>query len=241
MDSDPEIDPIDFNENSLDDLVETIYEQFQAFYQRKALQITDALMPQIQDVYEKQPEKYKRILIPFSDGRSQPLAITAEIVQAVRTKGKSIITDIEKAVTLAIIDENWKEHLRSMDELKESSQSASFEQKDPLVVYKMEAYNLFEELIYKINDDTVSYLSKGSLVLSDGRSLEQAREQKRSNTRLRTNANERTQTQEAARAAAEGVSRPSKPQTIVRTEEKVGRNDPCPCGSGKKYKKCHGR
>ena len=103
-----------------------------------------------------------------------------------------------------------------MDELKESSQSASFEQKDPLVVYKMEAYNLFEELIYEINDDSVAYLSKGSLVFRDGSTLEQVRERKRTNPKLRTNAQERTQTQEAARAAGESVSRPSKPQTIVR-------------------------
>ncbi len=238
---DPKIDPIDFKENPLDDLVETIYEQFQAFYSRKGNHIAEALMPQIKHVYEKQPQQYKRILIPFSDGRSQPLAITAEIEEAVKTNGKSIVTDIEKAVTLAIIDEKWKEHLRSMDELKESVQAASFEQKDPLVVYKMEAYNLFENLIYEINEDTVAYLSKGSLALPDGRSLEQARERKTNTSKLRTNAQERSQDQEAARAAAEGVSRRSKPQTVVRKEKKVGRNDPCPCGSGKKYKHCHGK
>ena len=125
-----------------------------------------------------------------------------------------------------------------MDELKESVQAASFEQKDPLVVYKMEAYNLFEGLVYDINEEVTSYLSKGTLIFSDGRSLEEAREQRTDLSKTQTNRTE----EEAARAAAEGVSRrKSKPQTFKRQEKKVGRNDPCPCGSGKKFKHCHGR
>ena len=148
-----------------------------------------------------------------------------------------LFNDIEKAVTLAIIDEKWKEHLRSMDELKESVQAASFEQKDPLVVYKMEAFNLFEELIFTINQSVTAYLAKGSL--QDNRSVQQAREQKTDTSKMRTH---RTGEEEAARAAAEGVSQNrSKPSTFKRSDKKVGRNDPCPCGSGKKFKQCHGR
>ena len=125
-----------------------------------------------------------------------------------------------------------------MDELKESVQAASFEQKDPLVVYKMEAYNLFEQLIYEINESVTSYLSKGTLMLSDGRSLEEARTQRTDMSKMKTNMNE----EGARKAAAEGVSRKrSKPETFKRNEKKVGRNDPCPCGSGKKYKHCHGK
>jgi preprotein translocase subunit SecA len=200
--------------------------------------VSETLMPEIQRVHDTQGH-YKRILIPFSDGRERPLAITADIARAVESSGRTITRDIEKAVTLSIIDDKWKEHLRSMDELKESSQAASFEQKDPLVVYKMEAYNLFENLIHQINQDVTSYLAKGTLVLPDGRSLEEAREQRTDMSKVRTN---RTPEEQAARAAAEGVSRRrSKPQTVVRQEKKVGRNDPCPCGSGKKYKHCHGR
>jgi len=234
---DPQMDAIDFQEGPADEILQRFQQQFDEHYGRKMSQITDALLPHIKDVYENQGQQYKRILIPFTDGRANPLAITAEIAEAVKTNGRSIRRDIEKVVSLSIIDERWKEHLRSMDELKDSVQAASFEQKDPLVIYKMEAYNLFEQLIFEINEDVTSYLSKGTLVFADGRTLEEAREQRTDMSRVRTNRSE-----DQARAAAEAVSRrQAKPQTIKRTEKKIGRNDPCPCGSGKKYKQCHGR
>lgn len=234
---DAQMDAVDFKEGKLDDITNQFYEQFMVFYDRKFSQITDALMPQIKDVHEKQSHKYKRILLPFTDGSSHPLAVTADIETAVKSNGTSVVRDIEKAVTLSIIDEKWKEHLRSMDELKESVQAASFEQKDPLVVYKMEAFNLFEQLIYVINQTVTAYLAKGSLY--DNRTVQQAREQKTDTSKMRTH---RTGEEEAARAAAEGVSQNrAKPSTFKRSDKKVGRNDPCPCGSGKKYKQCHGR
>jgi preprotein translocase subunit SecA len=234
---DPKVEAVDFQEAPVDEVVEQYYRQFDEFYHRKMDQIAELLMPRIREVHETHPQ-YKRIIIPYTDGRTNPLPITADIGEAVETNGKSISRDIEKAVTLAIIDEKWKEHLRSMDELKESVQAASFEQKDPLVIYKMEAYNLFEQLIYLINEDTTSYLSSGTIVFADGSTLEQAREQRTDLSRVKTN---RSAEEMAARRAAEGVSRRSKPETFKRTEKKIGRNDPCPCGSGKKYKHCHGR
>ncbi len=235
---DPQISETDFSENPEEEVVALFESQFYDYYRQKGEQISQALLPQIQHVFETKGNQYKRILIPFSDGSAQPLAITADIEEAVSTNGKSIGTDIEKAVTLAIIDVKWKEHLRSMDELKDASQAASFEQKDPLVVYKMEAYNLFEQLIYEINESVTSYLSKGTLVFADGRSLEQAREERTDMSKTQTNRSEEA----ARRAAAQSAGRRrSKPETIVRSEKKVGRNDPCPCGSGKKYKHCHGR
>ena len=234
---DPEMDAIDFIEGNENEVIDRFYEQFQTFYDRKNEQIAHMLLPQIKHVYEHQGQQYKRILIPFTDGRTNPMAITANIEHAVESEGDSIVRDIEKAVTLAIIDNKWKEHLRAMDELKESVQAASFEQKDPLVIYKMEAYNLFEQLIYDINQEVTSYLSKGTIMLPDGRSLEQAREERTDLSKVRTSRSE-----DPGRAAAQAVSRKqSKPETFQRSEKKVGRNDPCPCGSGKKYKHCHGR
>ncbi|MCB0563378.1 MAG: preprotein translocase subunit SecA [Phaeodactylibacter sp.] len=233
---DPQIDAIDFQEGPEEEVISRYQEQFEAYYARKMNQITEALLPHIRDVHENQGQQYKRILIPFTDGRSNPMAITAEIAEAVKSNGRSIRRDIEKAVTLSIIDDKWKEHLRSMDELKDSVQAASFEQKDPLVIYKMEAYNLFEQLIFDINEEVTAYLSKGTIVFADGRTLEEAREQRTDMSKVQTNRSE-----EQARAAAEGVSRRSRPQTFKRVEKKVGRNDLCPCGSGKKYKHCHGR
>jgi preprotein translocase subunit SecA len=125
-----------------------------------------------------------------------------------------------------------------MDELKESVQAASFEQKDPLVIYKMEAYELFERLIYNINEDVSAYLMKGRLVFGANEELQEAKQEKTDLTKVRMSREE-----QAMRAAAVGVSQqqPSKPETFKRDEKKVGRNEPCPCGSGKKYKHCHGK
>ncbi len=235
---DPHFDAADFQQADQEEIVQRFYQQFDEYYKRKETHLVELLMPQITNVFETQGNQYKRILIPFTDGSSHPLPVTANIERAVKTKGKSIMRDIEKAVTLAIIDEKWKEHLRAMDELKESVQSASFEQKDPLVIYKMEAYNLFEDFIYRINEQVTSYLSKGTLIFADGRTLEQVREERTDMSKVSTN---RSAEEVAQRRAAEGVSRRAKVETVVREGDKIGRNDPCPCGSGKKYKHCHGR
>ncbi|MCP3930384.1 MAG: preprotein translocase subunit SecA [Bacteroidetes bacterium] len=233
---DPNIDAIDFKEGDANEIAARYQEQVMEFYNRKNEAIVEVIYPIIKDVYENEGHRYKKIALPFTDGRKNPLPIAADIKLAVNTNGKSIVSDIEKELTLALIDDAWKEHLRSMDELKESVQAASFEQKDPLVVYKMEAYELFEQLIHTINHNVSSYLLKGTLVFRDGTTLEEAKARRTDMSRVRTNKDA-----EAARAAAEGVSKKSKPQTFKRTEKKLGRNDPCPCGSGKKYKQCHGR
>ncbi|MEN0049275.1 MAG: preprotein translocase subunit SecA [Bacteroidota bacterium] len=240
---DPKMDPIDFKENPSDEVIERYQSQVMEQYERKINDIIELLMPRIIEVKENEGNRYKRIVVPFTDGRQQPLAITANIDEAVETKGKSIKGDIEKTVALAIIDNEWKEHLRAMDELKEAVQAASFEQKDPLVVYKMEAYKLFEDLVFEINNKVTSYLLQGTLIFSDGQTLEQVKAQRRNNDlgKMRTNRTGETRERAAARAAAEGVSRRRKPETFKRTDKKIGRNDPCPCGSGKKYKQCHGR
>ncbi|GAB5551820.1 MAG: preprotein translocase subunit SecA [Saprospiraceae bacterium] len=238
---DPSIGKAEYEGMPTSELIETFYHEFETYYNRKGEQISELLLPQIKNIFENQGHRYKRLLIPFTDGRQKPYNVTAELEDAVKSEGKTIVRDIEKAVTLTIIDEKWKEHLRSMDELKDSSQSASFEQKDPLVVYKMEAYNLFEQLVYEVNEDVTSYLSKGTLIFADGTTLEQAREARTDMSRTSTNKEQEAENQARRRAAASAGGGRSKPQTIKRTEKKVGRNDPCPCGSGKKYKKCHGK
>ena len=128
-----------------------------------------------------------------------------------------------------------------MDELKESVQSASFEQKDPLVIYKMEAYKLFENLVMDINAEVSSYLAKGTLVFSDGTTLEQAREMRSVSNKTKTNKDREQEELARRKAAMEANQGGIKVETIRRQEPKIGRNDPCPCGSGKKYKNCHGR
>ncbi len=230
----------DFNENrDVNALADRLLEEFQSFYQRKMLVLVDRVMPTIRRVQEEQPGRYKRIIVPFTDGSTHPLTITADIEKALETNGRSIIADIEQTVTLAIIDEHWKEHLRSMDELKTSTSLASFEQKDPLVVYKMEAYKLFEGLVRTINEKTTAYLAKGDLVLQAPEDVQEARAPRRVET-TKTTTN-RSQEEQAARRAAEGVSKRQKVETFQREGAKTKRNDPCPCGSGKKFKHCHGK
>ncbi|MFZ4427007.1 MAG: preprotein translocase subunit SecA [Saprospiraceae bacterium] len=238
---DPDLDPAFFREAPVKEVAEAFLKEFRDFYQRKSLHIAELLYPQIEEVHRTQGHIYKRILIPFTDGRKNPYIVTAEIADAVKSKGKSIMQDVERAVMLALIDEKWKEHLRAMDELKDSVQAASFEQRDPLVIYKVEAFNLFEKLIMEINEEVTSYLAKGTLVFADGTTLEQAREQRTDMTRTSTNRQREEEENARRRAAAQAGQPMSKVQTIRNAEPKIGRNDPCPCGSGKKYKQCHGK
>jgi len=234
---DPKMTSSEFETGSVDSAIQQYQEEFLDFYERKSQAIREILMPVIEDVHANQ-NHYKLIAVPFTDGRSNPLPIAAAIQPAIESQGGTVMMDIEKAVTLALIDDSWKEHLRSMDELKDSVQSASFEQKDPLVVYKLEAFNLFEHLVGKVNEEVTSYLSKGTLVFPRNKPLEEAKQQETDFSKTQTN--ERSE-DVAAKKAAEGAGQRQKPVTFKREVKKVGRNEPCPCGSGKKFKQCHGK
>ncbi len=235
----------EFESGNIENLIVPYQNQVLQQYNAKAEQIRQVLLPICKQVYENEGHRYKRIAIPYTDGRTQPLHIAAELENAVNTNGDSIMRDIEKTITLALLDDAWKDHLRSMDELRTTVQAAQFKQKDPLVEYKIEAYEYFERFISGINRDVVSYLMKGGLQFrSEEKTLEQAREQKTDLSKIQTNkadAEGGTDTQRRARSAAEGVSQRQQVETVRREGKKVGRNDLCPCGSGKKYKKCHGR
>ncbi len=238
MSLDPSITEDEYNSQNENTLLGRLINEVNTAYRYKGDQINKVLLPVIKQVEENEGHRYKRIAVPFHDGRPKQLSISANLKEAIASEGKSIMTDIEKAVTLALIDENWKEHLRSMDELKDSVQSASFEQKDPLVIYKMEAYKLFEQLIYKVNKDVVSYLMNSRIHISgQNGELKEAKEQKTDLSKVRMSRSEQAMKQAAANAGRER----QKVETFVRTEKKVGRNEPCPCGSGKKYKQCHGK
>lgn len=235
---DPEVNAQQFASWNADQLFTSLDRQAMELYERKKEAIKNLFLPIVQNVHQNQGNRYKRILVPFQDGSLHPLTVTAELETAVKSEGASIASDIEKTVTLALIDDAWIEHLRSMDELKDSVQSASFEQKDPLVIYKMEAFKLFEALIYRINKEVVSYLMRGQLVLHQGEEVREAKEVKTDLTKMQTNKEE-----EAMKSAAQNAGGGQERQiveTIKRQEPKIGRNDLCPCGSGKKYKNCHG-
>ncbi len=228
----PNFSAANFNEDSAENLVNEFTEQVLEGYERKKSFIVQNVMPVIERVYKEEGHQFKNIAIPFSDGQ-KTLQSVANLEKAIETKGKSIIENIEKSISLALVDNAWKEHLRAMDELKESTQAASFEQKDPLVIYKMEAYGLFKELVGAINQDVTSFLYRGNIPLGGEQDVREARTQRTDMSKLSSNRD--------AKAAAAAAGRRRKQETFKRSEKKVGRNDPCPCGSGKKYKQCHGK
>jgi len=238
---DPQISEQEFTSSSTKQLSELFEDHLFAKYNNKFNRIAEVLLPMVTNVYQNEGHRFKRITIPYTDGSTVGMNISADLEQAVKSKGRTIQTDIEKAISLAIIDDEWMEHLRSMDELKDSVQSASFEQKDPLVIYKMEAYQLFQQLIGRINEKVSSYLLKGTVIFQDGSRIEEARVKRTDMSKVSAGRAERSPQAEAMQAAAQGSGQThEKVQTFVRTEKKIGRNDLCPCGSGKKYKNCHG-
>ncbi len=231
----------DFENQKVESLVEQFEEEIFTSYAHKKERLINILLPFIKDVKLKEGDRYKRVQVPFIDGSSKDLAMAVDIDDAIETEGRSIPLDIEKIATLALIDDTWKEHLRSIDELKDSSQTASFEQKDPLVIYKMEAYNLFESAIHKINHSVVSFLMKGHLEGFDEHNVREAKAQQSPMQNVTESHDSMTSGQQAANQAAANVGQRKVQETVKHTEPAIGRNDPCPCGSGKKYKKCHGR
>ncbi|MFM8374277.1 MAG: SEC-C metal-binding domain-containing protein, partial [Bacteroidota bacterium] len=246
---DPEMDANWFKSAPEKTVLATFQQQVFDLYEHKSKYVGERLLPIIKDVHTNEGHRYKRIVVPYTDG-SLGLNVSADMEDAIKSDGKTIMRDVEKVATLALIDDAWKEHLRNVDDLKESVQGASFEQKDPLVIYKVEAYNLFEGLIGHINVSVTSFLLKGSLTLPDQDAAQRAQQQqaaaeafrKAQANRLRTNnQQQRTETQEAAQRAAMSASHgpAQRPQPVVK-EKVVGRNEPCPCGSGKKFKHCHG-
>jgi preprotein translocase subunit SecA len=248
---DPVFPPEKFKSTPAAAVAEAYQVQVLELYAHKRRQVAERLLPIIKDVHAREGQRYRRIMVPFSDG-ILALNISADMEEAIRTEGKSIMQDIEKVATLAIIDDAWKEHLRNVDDLKESVQGASFEQKDPLVIYKMEAYNLFEGLIGHINSSVTAFLLKGTLVLPDedstrrAQQAENARRAQEAALRNRIRANNQssmTETQEAAQRAAQSAGREGAAQRVqpIVKEKITGRNDLCPCGSGKKFKHCHGK
>ncbi|MEO7176450.1 MAG: preprotein translocase subunit SecA [Saprospiraceae bacterium] len=242
---DPEVSEYTFNTSRADDLADILQEQVMQHYNAKAAFIAESLFPLVKNVYDNEGHRYKRIMIPFSDGSTHPLPVSADLETAVKSNGTSIMRDIEKTVSLSIIDNLWKEHLRDMDELKESVQGASFEQKDPLVIYKMEAFDLFEQLVIRINAEVSEYLLNGKLMIEgkaqQPQQVKAAKEQKTDFSKVQDNRHQEnpSPSQNRGQAQAMGAER-QKVETIVRMQPKVGRNDMCPCGSGKKFKNCHG-
>lgn len=232
-----------FFEGNPTELIEDLHELAVEHYARKSEMIANTAYPVIKDVYENQGAQYENIIVPISDGM-KTINISTPLEKTYNTLGKELIKSIEKSVILALIDEDWKEHLREMDELKQSVQNAVHEQKDPLLIYKFEAFKLFNEVLLKINKEVGSFLMKASLPKQQGGEIETKQEQapvKSDMDQLQTSRPETVSSNTAQNGGAPQQAPPQPKAQPVRVEKKVGRNEPCPCGSGKKYKQCHGK
>jgi preprotein translocase subunit SecA len=199
-------------------------------YQTKMERNAEEAFPVIKQVFENQGEKFERIAVPFTDGQ-KTLQVVTNLKKAYETEGKELVTDFEKNISLAIIDEAWKNHLRKMDELKQSVQLAVHEQKDPLLIYKFEAFELFKAMLEEVNKDVISFLFKGEIPQNDASRIQEAKQPKRDNVNLKTqkdsipNLDEQAmQNRQAGEAASQGQQR-QVTETIVREQPKIGRND----------------
>lgn len=233
----------EFNSTKTDALIDKLVHELTESYTRKKAGIAERAFPVIANVFETQGEKFKNIVIPFTDG-IKSLNVVVNLKKTYDLQGKNLPLAFEKNIILSIIDNQWKEHLREMDELKTSVQNASYEQKDPLLIYKFESYELFKQMLDRMNREVISFLFKGDLPNAENTNVTEARERKREQV---TASRPQIATRQPAPEEANGGQQralPNQPQRKpepVRVEEKVGRNDPCPCGSGKKYKQCHGK
>ena len=237
-------------ETKTDQLINEVFNAVLKQYKRRMEKMAQVADPVIKQVFESQGAMYENIMIPITDGKRM-YNISCNLKEAYETDSRAIVKAFQKAITLHMIDESWKEHLREMDDLRQSVQNASYENKDPLLIYKLEAYNLFKVMVEEMNKKTVAVLMRGQIPV---------REEEQQSMQVRKAAPERRTDMSRYRTEKDTVSSggrvdgdpllpkpptgtgPSRqPLEPVRVEKKTGRNDPCPCGSGKKYKNCHGK
>ncbi len=211
------------------DLSDALCRHMQEVYDRRMNTLAEKVYPFIKQIFEKQGSMYQNIAIPISDGRKM-LTLSVNLEKAYNTQGKEIAKALSRTIILYQIDEHWKQHLREMDDLRTSVQNAAYEQKDPLVVYNLESYNLFASMLEDLNKDVLSFLLRAFVPLKDENEARPAQAPRRRTdmSQMQTRRNDLVTNGE------------QKANTPVHVEKKVGRNDPCPCGSGKKYKNCHG-
>ncbi|MEI7981339.1 MAG: preprotein translocase subunit SecA [Bacteroidota bacterium] len=229
--SDSPISESDFGMLGSADLGNQLYDYIYKRYKSKCEQIAMKTFPVIRNVFENDT-RYENIAIPVTDGLKTMQAV-ANLRKAYEDRGKEVILSIEKGIVLGMIDNAWKEHLREMDDLKQSVQNAAYEQKDPLLIYKFESFELFKSMVQRTNKEITSFLIKADVPIQAENVKEAQAPRRMDRTRMKE---ERSDLLSQANSNTQEKSRPQP----VKVEKKVGRNDPCPCGSGKKYKNCHG-
>lgn len=236
----------EFNTTDQGKLADKLYTEATQKYNEHMERVSREAIPVFQNIRQTQGAHIENVIVPFTDGR-KGINVLAPLDKTVETNGKALASSMEKSITLAVIDDAWKEHLRAMDDLKQSVQTAYLEQKDPLVIYKVEAFQLFNGMTTNLNKDIISFLTQASLPVqeeSNAQPIKEARQQKTDLSKMRVNKDEIDAAGDDYAANENDYFDPSQPavkQEPIRVAPKVGRNEPCPCGSGKKYKNCHGK
>jgi preprotein translocase subunit SecA len=233
----------EFSRGDVKKLSEKVYQEAIAAYQRRKAELSKQALPVFQNVRSTQGSHIENVVVPFTDGR-KGLNVLAHLDKTLKSNGQEMISSLEKTITLAVIDDAWKEHLRSMDDLKQSVQTAVYEQKDPLIIYKTTAFELFSNMNAEVNKDIVSFLCHAGLPVDEGASnLREGREQRTDMSRMQVRKDDTDAGPMPEMMDPGGEYHDPTPvkQEPVRVAPRVGRNDPCPCGSGKKFKQCHGK
>jgi preprotein translocase subunit SecA len=224
------------NKESAQNVAELLYQEAIAHYNRRRADMMAQAMPVFKRIRLQQGNHIENVIVPFTDGK-KAMEVLGNMEKTLATNGAALINALERTIALAHIDNAWKEHLRAMDDLKQSVQTATYEQKDPLVIYKMEAFELFKKMDTEVNKDIIEFLCHATIPLTETDQVQEGRQQKTDMSKMSVTK------QDASAAPTENDyydPTPEKQQPIT-VGPKIGRNDPCPCGSGKKYKACHGR
>jgi preprotein translocase subunit SecA len=231
----------EFRGMKADTLTESVFNAALDSFKRKTDRMSQVAHPVIKKVYEEQGDRYENIVIPITDGKRM-YNISCNLKDSYNSGSKEIVKSFEKAILLHSIDESWKEHLREMDELRHSVQNASYENKDPLLIYKLESFDLFKKMIDEMNRKTVSVLMRGQIPVREPEQVRQATPERKTDfSKYRTQKDEISESRRVQGEVAGRDTREQQRREPIRSERTAGRNDPCPCGSGKKYKNCCGR
>ncbi len=231
------VDEKTFMQIKPEDLTQQVFEKLYIHYKQKSQMIADKAYPVIESIYLNQGKTINEVVVPFADGQ-KAMNVLCSLEKAYETKCKELITSFEKTVVLSFIDEAWTEHLREMDELRTSVQNAVYEQKDPLLIYKFESFELFKRMLERVNKEIVSFLEKGFIPVQNPEKVQEARPQQQ-RTDMSKMQTSHTGSETSSGERPQGPPPPPRQQP-AKAEVTVGRNDPCPCGSGKKFKNCHG-
>ena len=234
----------EFANTKPDDLAEKAFQAALANFNRKTEHIREVAWPVIQRVFEEQGHMYERIMVPITDGR-RVYNIACNLKEAYDTECKAVVKEFEKQMLLHIIDDSWKENLRELDELRHSVQNASYEQKDPLLIFKLESAKVWDSMINEMNNRTMSVLNRGQIPEMQQQEVREAAPEEHTNrqqyTENKQNVQEEQLVDRGQQTAAQQDTRAQQPRTPIVRDKMPGRNDPCPCGSGKKFKNCHGK